>query len=74
MRTEKAIARNAAGDEVTATLAMPDAYVTLVDSTVAVVKRVLDGQVTPGYQTPAQRYGAELVLTLPGVTRRIVTR
>jgi short subunit dehydrogenase-like uncharacterized protein len=35
----------------------------------AVVKKVLAGQVAPGYQTPAKVYGADLVLECEGVVR-----
>ena len=30
------------------------------------------GDLTPGYQTPAKAYGADLVLEIDGVTREIV--
>jgi short subunit dehydrogenase-like uncharacterized protein len=35
----------------------------------AVVERVLRGEVQPGYQTPAMVYGPELVMACAGVTR-----
>lgn len=38
----------------------------------AVVRKALDGNVAPGFQTPARVYGADLVLECEGVTREDV--
>ncbi len=38
-------------------------------SALAVVQKVLDGNVRPGFQTPSLAYGADLVLECEGVTR-----
>jgi short subunit dehydrogenase-like uncharacterized protein len=35
----------------------------------AVVRKVLAGNVSPGFQTPARAYGPDLVLECEGVTR-----
>jgi len=32
-------------------------------------KKILNGTISPGYQTPGTAFGAEFVLELPGVTR-----
>jgi hypothetical protein len=37
-----------------------------------VVRKVLAGNVSPGFQTPARAYGADLVLECEGVTREDV--
>ncbi len=36
---------------------------------IAAVKKILNGTISPGYQTPATAFGSEFVLELPGVTR-----
>lgn len=40
-----------------------------VESSLAVLKHVLVGNIVPGYQTPAKAYGADLVLSSGQVTR-----
>jgi short subunit dehydrogenase-like uncharacterized protein len=39
------------------------------NAALAVVKKVLDGNVSAGFQTPASAYGADLVMECEGVTR-----
>ena len=36
---------------------------------VAIVERVLKGEVKPGYQTPSMAYGADFILEFEGVKR-----
>jgi hypothetical protein len=38
-------------------------------SALAVVQKVLAGNVSPGFQTPARAYGADFALECEGVTR-----
>jgi short subunit dehydrogenase-like uncharacterized protein len=47
----------------------PDGYTLTALSAVAVVQCVLAGQSPAGFHTPAQVYGADFALTLPGVVR-----
>jgi short subunit dehydrogenase-like uncharacterized protein len=47
----------------------PDVYAITADTAVAVIKRVLSGDVEPGFQTPGRLYGPDFVLSLPGVER-----
>ncbi len=47
----------------------PEAYSMTVETALAIVERVLGGEVKPGFQTPACAYGPDLILTIPGVTR-----
>jgi len=51
----------------------PDVYDFTVAAALAVVARVLDDAWEPGLHTPAQCYGSDLALTLPGVTLDLVT-
>jgi len=58
---------DAAGRQVTATLTTPEAYRLTVLAALAAVERVLAGLPQGGFFTPAQAFGAEFVLGLPGV-------
>lgn len=60
---------NPSGQAVAATLTTPDAYIHTVDAALESVTRLSVGGVNPGFQTPAQAFGADFVLELPGVTR-----
>jgi short subunit dehydrogenase-like uncharacterized protein len=68
-RTIVAEAQNAGGQCTRARLNTPDAYAFTADSAVAILERVLDGEVEAGFQTPARMYGADFVLGLDGVVR-----
>jgi short subunit dehydrogenase-like uncharacterized protein len=59
--------RDEAGNAVTARLHGPETYAFTVETALAVLERVLDGDTPAGYQTPAA-YGADLVLDVEGVT------
>ena len=61
--------RNDSGEEATAELITPEAYLLTFHSTLIIAKRVLDGEWSPGFQTPGKVYGADLVLDVPGVSR-----
>ncbi len=48
----------------------PEAGLTWTSQTaLAAVKKILSGNISPGYQTPAMAFGADFVLELEGVTR-----
>jgi len=55
------------GKSATARLRGPDAYVFTGLTAVACTTRALLGEVAPGFQTPAQLYGPELVTAVEGV-------
>jgi short subunit dehydrogenase-like uncharacterized protein len=42
-------------------------------SALIIVQKVLNGNFTAGYQTPALAYGEDLVLEVPGVQREVVS-
>jgi short subunit dehydrogenase-like uncharacterized protein len=50
-------------------LRTPEAYGFSCTTALAIVERVLAGDVEPGAQTPARVYGPDFVIPLPGVLR-----
>lgn len=60
---------NSAGQTLTARLSGPEGYTTTFHATLLIVKKVLEGHFTTGYQTPSSAYGADLVLAVPGMQR-----
>ncbi len=60
---------DAAGNRVVSRMRTPHAYMLTAHTALAVVRRVLAGEVHPGFQTPAKAYGPELVMEIGGVTR-----
>ncbi|MEJ0104131.1 MAG: saccharopine dehydrogenase NADP-binding domain-containing protein [Bacteroidota bacterium] len=65
-------ATNAAGKTATVRLNGPEAYTLTALSSLIIVQKILNGNYSPGYQTPASAYGEDLVLEIPGVQREIV--
>ncbi|MBE9007925.1 saccharopine dehydrogenase NADP-binding domain-containing protein [Fortiea sp. LEGE XX443] len=63
------IVKDESNRQITAKLIGPEAYDFTALSAVAVIKRILKGEVKPGFQTPATVYGADLVLEIPGIQR-----
>jgi short subunit dehydrogenase-like uncharacterized protein len=61
------------GRRAIARLRTPEAYAFTPGAATAVIERVLAGDVEPGFQTPARVYGADFVLSLPGVMREDLT-
>jgi len=59
-------ASNAAGDHVTAAISCHDGYTLTAHSGLIIVKKILEGNFKPGYQTPAVAYGEGLILEVPG--------
>ncbi|HSN76869.1 MAG TPA: saccharopine dehydrogenase NADP-binding domain-containing protein [Anaerolineae bacterium] len=66
--------RNPAGQRRVSRLSTPEAYTLTVLSALAIVEKVLAGQVKPGFQTPPLGYGPDLVLELPGVAREDIAQ
>lgn len=65
--------RNAEGNTVTVRLSGPEGYTLTAHSALIIVKKILQGEFTPGYQTPAGAYGENLVMEIPGAQRNIVS-
>jgi short subunit dehydrogenase-like uncharacterized protein len=68
-RVVVAEARDATGRCVRARLRTPEAYGFTAATALAVVERVLSGELRIGFQTPARVYGADFVLAMDGVAR-----
>ncbi len=62
-------AKNAVGRTITARVKVPNGYTVTTDSAVAIAERLLAGNVTPGFTTPARLMGADFVTRLPGATQ-----
>lgn len=50
----------------------PEGYTLTALAALNIVEKILAGSLTPGFQTPARAYGADLVLEIPGVERQDV--
>lgn len=64
--------RDPGGRSARALLRGPEAYTFSALTAVAAVRAVLDGAAAPGFQTPAEVFGPDAVLGLPGVERHDV--
>ncbi len=62
-------ASDEAGRRVVSRMRTPHSYTLTALTGLDIVRRVLAGDVHPGYQTPAKAYGPELVMEIAGVTR-----
>jgi len=69
VRVIVAEARDASGRRVRSRLRTPDAYELTAATALAVVQRVLRGDLRVGFQTPARVYGPDFVLTIDGTAR-----
>jgi len=63
-------AKDLNGNRVEARLRCPEGYTTTSIGALNIVEKILSGNFTAGYQTPAKAYGADLVLEIEGVTRQ----
>ena len=63
---------NARGERRAARLHGPEAYAFSAQSAVLALKLVLAGGLRPGYRTPAQVFGPDALLALPGVRRELL--
>jgi len=62
-------ARNSNGEVRVSRLKTPEGYTHTADASLAIVARVLRGDLKTGFQTPSLAYGKDFVLELPGVVR-----
>ena len=62
-------AKNDAGQLVVSRMTGPEGYSFTALTAIAVAQRVLAGEAPPGFQTPSKAYGADFVLSVPGVMR-----
>ncbi|MEO7538612.1 MAG: saccharopine dehydrogenase NADP-binding domain-containing protein [Pyrinomonadaceae bacterium] len=63
-------ARDLNGNKVESRLQGPEGYTMTAIAALNIAEQILAGNFTPGYQTPAKAYGADLVLEIEGVSRR----
>ncbi len=65
-------AANAKQETKTVRMSGPDGYTLTMYTTLLLAQKVLQGNLKPGYQTPASAYGEDLVMELPQVKREIL--
>ena len=58
------------GNRVESRLQAPEGYTLTALAALNITQKILDGNFTAGYQTPAKAYGADLVLEIEGVKRK----
>jgi len=61
------------GNRVEARLQCPEGYTTTALAALNIAEKILDRNFTPGFQTPAKSYGADLILEIEGTTRQNVS-
>lgn len=57
------------GGRAVAKLTTPEGYTCTALTTVAIMKRILNSELKPGFQTPSLAYGSDFILQFPGVRR-----
>ncbi|MFN6962146.1 MAG: saccharopine dehydrogenase family protein [Pyrinomonadaceae bacterium] len=57
------------GNRVESRMQGPEGYTMTAIAALNITQKILDGRFTPGYQTPAKAYGADLVMEITGVAR-----
>ncbi len=60
--------KNNAGNTIESRISLPDGYTLTALSSLIIVKKVLESNFKPGYQTPASCYGSSLVSEIPGAS------
>jgi short subunit dehydrogenase-like uncharacterized protein len=61
-----------AGNRIESRQQGPEGYTLTTIAALNIAEKILSGNSTPGYQTPAKAYGADLVLEIEGVARQDV--
>jgi short subunit dehydrogenase-like uncharacterized protein len=57
------------GAHVVTRMQTPEGYALTIETALASMGRVLNGQAKPGFRTPSKAFGADFVLEVPGVVR-----
>ena len=65
-------ATDEAGNRVESRLRCPEGYTTTALTALAITEKILAGDFTPGFQTPAKAYGPDLILEIDGTMREDV--
>jgi short subunit dehydrogenase-like uncharacterized protein len=63
---------NKEGNSAEARQTCPEGYTTTYLTALEIAKKILKGNLSAGFQTPAKMYGADLILEIEGVTRENV--
>jgi short subunit dehydrogenase-like uncharacterized protein len=63
---------DAAGHSAESVLLGPNGYLLTAHTALLILQRALAGGAVPGFHTPAEAYGADLILEVPGTERRTV--
>lgn len=58
------------GNRVETRMQAPEGYTVTAVAALNIAEKILAGNFTPGYQTPAKAYGADLILEIPGIERQ----
>lgn len=66
-------AMDAAGNNVRSRIVTPEGYSLTATTSIEIVRRVLEGRFSAGYQTPATMYGADFITNISGVVREDLT-
>ncbi|MES2127935.1 MAG: saccharopine dehydrogenase NADP-binding domain-containing protein [Pseudomonadota bacterium] len=64
-----AVARDAEGRSVATRLSTPEAYALTAQTATEIARRVMDGEVLPGFATPGQCFGPDFILGFEGAKR-----
>ena len=65
-------ARDEQGNRVESRQQGPEGYTLTALAALNIAEKILTGNFTPGYQTPAKAHGADLVLEIDGVSRQVI--
>ena len=65
-------ARDADGNRVESRMQTPEGYTLTAHTALNIAEKIVAGNFTPGFQTPAKAYGADLILEIDGVSRQDV--
>ena len=65
-------ASDAEGNKVESRLQGPEGYTVTAIAALNIAEKIMAGNFTPGYQTPAKAYGADLILEIEGTSRQDV--
>lgn len=63
-------ASDESGNRVEARMQCPEGYTITALAALNITEKILAGNVTPGFQTPAKQYGSDLILEITGVSRQ----
>lgn len=61
--------RDASGKTVVSRLRTPDGYTLTAKTAVLAARRIVEGGMVPGFQTPSRAFGTDFILRVPGCTR-----